>query len=190
MSPGVKEDSEITGILKRLKAGDSGAASELVPMVYRELKRIATAHLRREQHAESIQPTALVNEAYMRLLLGQATDWKDRVHFYAVAAQTMRHILVDRARARLTRKRGGELRRVELSDAFHYVESRSDEVLELNDALDRLAVASPRASKVVEMRYFAGMTDEEIAESLGTSSRTVRRDWRIARAWLRNELDP
>jgi len=124
----------------------------------------------------------------MRLVSGQPTYWKDRVHFYAVAAQTVRHIPVDRALARRTNKRGGELRRVEFSDAFHFVESRSGELLELNDALDRLADASPRAGKVVEMRYFGGMTDEEIAESLGISERTVKRDWRIARAWLRNEL--
>jgi RNA polymerase sigma-70 factor (ECF subfamily) len=179
---------KITELLQRMRAGETDAASKLMPLVYSDLRRLAAVHLKRERGNHTLQPTALVHEVFLRLAGGQNVDWQSRAHFFAVAAGSIRHILVDHARGSKSFKRGGALQRVEFDKAFLYVEERSAEVLALNEALDRLAEFSPRQSQMVEMRFFGGLNEEEIASVQGVSARTVKRDWRIARAWLRAHL--
>jgi RNA polymerase sigma factor (TIGR02999 family) len=182
------DPGEVTELLRRMRAGQKEAASKLLPLVYNDLRRLAAARLRRERRSHTLQPTALVHEVFLRLVGGHNVDWRNRAHFFAVAAGIIRHILVDHARDSKSLKRGGSLQRVELDEAFQYAEERSSELVALDEALDRLAEFSPRQSQMVEMRFFGGLNEEEIASVQGISARTVKRDWRIARAWLHTHL--
>lgn len=179
---------EVTNLLFELKQGNKEAEGLLIPLVYRELRRIAAGYLRRESASHSLQPTALVHEAYLRLTEVKEIDWEGRSHFFAVAATIMRRILIDHARASRARKRGGGWDAVSLNEAVLPSPERSSELLALDEALTRLAGLDARQAKIVEMRFFAGMSEEEAGESLGISARTVKRDWRIAKAWLFKEL--
>lgn len=176
---------DITLILERLARGEAQALDELAPRVYAELRRLAAHHLRRESPAHTLQPSALVNEAYLRLVRGGAqVPWSGRAHFFAVASNLMRRILVDHARAKRARKRGAGLTLEELDQAVTRGFEEPDRILIVDEALGRLAAFAPRQCRIVEMRFFAGLTEEEIGEVLGLSARTVKRDWAMARAWL------
>jgi RNA polymerase sigma factor (TIGR02999 family) len=186
----VKESpGEVTLLLKELKLGNKDALGQLVPLVYRELRLLAARYLQAERTGHTLQPTALVHELYLRLVQQDHADWKDRAHFLAVAAQLMRRILVDYARARAAAKRDGMATRIEIAGFELSGEApRTEEILAVDEALDRLAELDPQQTRVVELRYFAGLTIEETAEALGISARTVKREWAMASAWLRNEL--
>jgi RNA polymerase sigma factor (TIGR02999 family) len=179
---------EVTRLLHDLKRGQKEAEERLIPLVYAELRRIAGAYLRRESPAHSLQPTALVNEAYLRLNDIKEIDWQSRSHFFAVAATIMRRILVDHARAHRARKRGDGWDAVSLNEAILPSPEKAPEILALDEALKRLAKLDARQAKIVELRFFAGMNEEESGEALGVSSRTVKRDWQVAKAWLFKEL--
>ena len=180
---------EVTLLLNELKLGNKDALGRLVPLVYRELRQVAARLLRGERTGHTLQPTALVHELYLRLVEQDRADWKDRAHFLAVAAKLMRHILVDYARARGTAKRDGMATRIEIAGfELSGEEPRTEEILAVDEALDRLAELDPQQARVVELRYFAGLTVEETAEAVGISPRTVKRDWAMASAWLRSEL--
>ena len=163
-------------------------ADRLLPLVYRELRALAARYLRSERAGSTWQPTALVHEAYLRLIESERIDWKGKTHFMAVAAIQMRRILVDHARARAAKKRGG--RPITLTETLLSTAKPSIDLMALDEALDRLATRSPRQARVVELKLFAGLVSTEIAFSLGVSERTVKEDWRVARAWLMNELAP
>ena len=178
---------EITGLLQAAAAGDGDAESRLINLVFPDLLRLARHYMHRERANHTLQPSALVNEVYLRITGGQP-QWNDRVHFFAVAATLMRRILVDYARERMTSKRVGRDRQVELEDRFAFTDVRMDEVLAVDEALNRLALLDVRQARIVELRFFGGMTEEEIAKMLDLSSRTVKRDWSVARAWLHSEL--
>jgi RNA polymerase sigma factor (TIGR02999 family) len=181
------DQREVTNLLLAWGAGDERALERLTPLVYRELHRLASAYLARERPGHTLQTTALVNEAYVRLVDLQGVGWRDRAHFFAVAARLMRRILVDFARARTYQKRaGGE--RVVLNESLVIAGRPGPELVALDDALNRLAELDPRKSQVVEMRYFGGLRGEEIAEALKISHETVTREWRAAKAWLYNQL--
>jgi len=182
---------EVTLLLNELKLGNKDALGRLVPLVYRELRQVAARLLRGERTGHTLQPTALVHELYLRLVEQDRADWKDRAHFLAVAAKLMRHILVDYARARGTAKRDGMATRIEIAGfELSGEEPRTEEILAVDEALDRLAELDPQQARVVELRYFAGLTVEETAEAVGISPRTVKRDWAMASAWLRSEISP
>jgi RNA polymerase sigma-70 factor, ECF subfamily len=178
----------ITLLLQNAFQGDKQAEAELAPLVVHELRRIAAKRLHREAAGHSLQPTALVNEAYMRLARLDRIRWQNRAHFFAVAAGIMRQILVDHARGRLAEKRGGGAVRVVLEPDIAAVAEPAAEVLALHEALERLALISQRQARVVELRFFAGLSDEESAAAMGISERTVKRDWRVAKAWLFDQL--
>jgi RNA polymerase sigma factor (TIGR02999 family) len=164
-----------------------------MPLVYDELRRLAAAYLRRERKAQTLQATALVHEAYVRLIGEKAHNWQNRTHFLAIAALSMRQILVQRARARKAAKRGGDPERITLDDqvmASVIANEQHIDLVALDEALDRLAALSERQAKIVELRYFGGLSVEEAAGALGISPATVKRDWTLARAWLKRELDP
>jgi RNA polymerase sigma factor (TIGR02999 family) len=180
--------SNVTELLQRVAAGDRSAENELLPQIYADLKHLAAAQLRNERQGHSLQVTALVHEAYVRLTGGNLRDWKDRSHFFAVAARVMRRVLVDHARGRRAAKRGGGGTRVVLEENLLISPQQSDLVAALDEALERLAEIDPRKAEIVELRFFGGLTEEEIAAYLGRSSRTVKRDWVMARAWLYGEL--
>jgi len=186
----VKESpGEVTLLLHELKLGNKDALGRLIPLVYRELRLRAAQYLQAERTGHTLQPTALVHELYLRLVQQDHADWKDRAHFLAVAAQLMRRILVDYARARAAAKRDGMATRIEIAGFELSGEApRTEEILAVDEALDRLAELDPQQTRVVELRYFAGLTIEETAEALGISARTVKREWAMASAWLRNEL--
>jgi RNA polymerase sigma factor (TIGR02999 family) len=184
--------SDVTRLLAAWQDGDTAAADKLLPLVYDELHRAAARAMRNEDAGHTLQPTALVNEMYLRLVDQTAASWKNRSQFFGVAAQAMRRILVDHARARLTDKRGGGARAVTL-DELHDVpqlpgESSEIDLLSLNEALEKLAAFDPDQARIVELRYFAGLNIEETAEALGISTATVKREWVVARAWLKREL--
>lgn len=179
---------ETTQLLHKLSNGDRSAADDLMPVLYHEFRDLAASYLRREGPGHTLQPTALVHEAFMKLIDQTRVDWKGRTHFFAVGAQVMRRILVDHARRRLRDKRGGGRQRVELTDDITISRERDADVLAVDEALDKLQSIDPRQAKVVELRFFGGMTVAEVAESLGVSKRTVEADWTHARAWLRREL--
>jgi RNA polymerase sigma-70 factor, ECF subfamily len=183
---------EITVLLSAIRSGDDRAASQLIPLVYDELHRLAAGYMRKERPDHTLQATALVHEAYVRLIGDQNVDWKDRAHFLGVAATVMRRILVEWARARNSAKRGGLRQKVNLDDDSVATLARQIvEVIDLDAALERLSKLDPRLSRTVELRYFGGLTIEETAEVLGLSSKTVKRDWDIAKAWLRDAMsDP
>jgi RNA polymerase sigma-70 factor, ECF subfamily len=179
---------EITGLLTKWSNGDGGALEELIPLVYPELRRIARRYMRREQLHHTLQTSALINEAYLRLIDQRTVDWKNRAHFYAVAAQVMRHILIDHARKYRFAKRGSDATRVPLDDALRQKSEIASEFIALDDALNSLATIDPRKSRVVELRFFGGLTVEETASVLELSPITVKREWRAARAWLHREI--
>jgi len=179
-------EPDLTELLRRLSGGDKDAEAQLFVHVHRELRRMARACLRSERPEHALQATELVNEVYLKLMGGPPIDWQNRVHFYSVAAQSMRRILVDGARRRAAGKRAGA--HIDLDEALIVSPEQCTLIGELHDALERLAKFAPRAAKVVELRYFGGMTEEEIAEALEVSAKTVKRDWKMAREWLRDEL--
>lgn len=182
---------EITEYLRAWEQGDDGALERLLPMVYAELRAIAARHLRSERPGHTLQPTALANEAYLRLRDLGHVPWHDRAHFFAIASRIMRRILVDHARAKMASKRGADSPRVQLTEGFHEsVQPAMDaaELIDLDRALDELAVAEPRLSSLVELRFFGGLNIEEASELLGCSPRTAKRDWTFARAWLLHRL--
>ena len=178
----------VTGLLRKWQYGDESALGELLPLVHETLHRLAHRHINRERRGHTLQTTALVNEAFLRLVGQENMDWESRAHFFAVSAQVMRHILVDYARQRASGKRGGEFRHVTLDADAAVSAERSAELVALDDALDALEKINPRGCKVVELRYFGGMSNTETAEVLRISETTVERDWRLARAWLYREL--
>jgi RNA polymerase sigma-70 factor (ECF subfamily) len=180
---------DLTLLLRKVSQGDANAEAELIERVYSELRRLAAQFLRSERRGHTLQATALVHEAFVRLAGGERFAFTDRTHFFAVAAQIMRRLLVDHARKHTSQKRGGG-KAEPLDDTVAAVYQPSIEVTLLGAALDRLEVAEPRQAKIVEMRYFGGMSEEEIAQHLGISSRTVKRDWVLARAALYGELNP
>ena len=177
-----------TALLSRLGGGDAEVEAELAPIIFRELRRVAQGHLRRERPNHTLQATALVNEVWIRLAGHTPSGWENRAHFFSVSSRLMREILVDYARRRNAGKRGGLHRQITLQDHLAAQEDRSTEVLALDQALDRLQQFDSRASRIVEMHFFGGLSFEEMGLVLGISARTVRRDWRMARAWLRGEL--
>jgi RNA polymerase sigma factor (TIGR02999 family) len=180
---------EVTQILLDLRRGNPEAQDRLIPLVYRELRRIASAHLRHEAAGHSLQPTALVHEAYMRLIEIDRIDWQSRAHFFSIASSVMRRILIEHARANRADKRGGGAITLLIDEAVLASPGRPSELLALDDALNHLAQLDERQAKIVEMRFFAGMTEEETGDVLGISVRTVKRDWRVAKAWLYKELN-
>jgi RNA polymerase sigma factor (TIGR02999 family) len=180
---------EITLLLRAWGNGDQHALERLTPAVYDELRRLAQWHLRREGPDHSLQATALVHEAYLKLVDAQVAEWHDRAHFFAIAARLMRRILVDAARTRQAEKRGGDAARIEFDEAVHGVPVRSDELMRLDEALEAMAQFDERKAKVVELRFFGGLTVAETAEVLKISEQSVLRDWRLARSWLARELD-
>lgn len=182
-------EDDMTRLFARLSTGDNSAASELIPQVYAELRKLAVAHLRHERSNHTLQATALVHEVYLRLAGRYADDWQGRAHFFALAAHIMRCILVDHARQRRAAKRDGGVA-VPFEDVVVISDDRCELVLHVNDALCRLERRDPRQARVVELRYFAGLTEEEIGILLGISTRTVKRDWVVAKAWLKAELYP
>jgi RNA polymerase sigma factor (TIGR02999 family) len=179
---------EITRLLVAWGQGDQTALERLMPLVYEELRRLARRHMNRQRPGHTLQTTALVNEAYLRLIDASQVQWQNRAHFFAVSAQLMRRILVDFARSRKSLKRGGEAQQVTLDDSLEVPSERGADLIALDDALNTLGVMNPRQSQIVELRYFGGLSEEEIAEALKISPRTVRRDWSLARAWLYREL--
>jgi RNA polymerase sigma factor (TIGR02999 family) len=184
----MKPDSgEVTRLLHSVKSGDRGAESQLFELLYGELRRLAAARMQSERNAHTLTPTALVHEAYMRLL-GHPKDFQNRSHFLAVAAKAMRRVLVDHARAKQTAKRGAASDRIDLDGTDLKLPMKDENLLALDEALDLLSRMSPRQSTVVEMRYFAGLSEREIASTLGLTTRTIDRDWQMARAWLHQYL--
>ena len=174
----------LTGLLTEWSQGDKTALETLTPLVYDELRRIAHRYMQSEREGHTLQTTALVNEAYLRLADQQKIEWQNRAHFFAVTAHVMRHILIDHARRRHYAKRGGEAQQVPMEEAAVMSHPRAAELVALDEALDGLAKLDPRKSRVVELRYFGGLSLEETAEVLEVSPITVRRDWRAAKAWL------
>jgi RNA polymerase sigma-70 factor (ECF subfamily) len=185
----VDPSPDATRILEALNRGDSKAANDLLPLVYDELRAIAARRMRQERIDHTLQPTALVHEAYMRLVDQSRFDWKGRAHFLGVAANTIRLILVDHARKVNADKRGGDRERTTLSDAIAAEDGRRDvDLLALEDALEKLAALHPRQARVVELRYFGGLSLEETAIVIGVAESTVAADWAVAKAWLAREL--
>ncbi len=183
------ERATVTELLVRFQKGDGVALKELFPIVYDELRRIAAGYMKRENPGHTLQATALVNEAYFRLVDQKAVHWQNRAHFYGVAAQIMRRILCDHARARHAEKRGGDAAKLSLDEALGLgVDEGTPDLMALDVALTRLAAISERQAKVVEMRFFAGLSVEEVAEALNSSPATIKRDWTFAKAWLHKEL--
>ena len=191
-SPG--ESAEITRLLKAWGRGDSAALDRLTPLVYERLRRMARSYMRNERPGHTLQATALVNEAFLRLVETRNLDWTDRTHFFAVCARVMRRILVDAARSRAATKRGGQVDRAEHSTAINLdrlpdpASEISAQVCALDEALNMLAQIGPRQAQVIELRFFGGLTVEETAHDLQVSPQTVMREWRLARAWLAREL--
>jgi RNA polymerase sigma factor (TIGR02999 family) len=182
------EPSDVTALLGELTKGNPDAGPKLVPLVYGELRRMAARYMRQERTAHTLQATALVHEAYLKMLGQHSVDWQSRAHFFGIAAQVMRRILIDHARGHVRDKRGGGQEGVPLDEALVFSEERSAEFLELDSALGRLADLDVRQAKIVELRFFGGLTVEETAEVLGISPKTVKRDWSVAKAWLHGEL--
>jgi RNA polymerase sigma-70 factor (ECF subfamily) len=184
--PGV----DVTGLLRALTAGDQEALAQLVPVLYEELRRIAYGYMRREREGHTLQTSALINEAYLRLVGAQTIECESRVHFLALAAQMMRRILVEHARSRAYRKRGGRMLRTSLDEAMMVAPDRDPELLELDDALTDLAKIDARKAQIVEMRFFAGLSVEETATALKVSPQTVLRDWKLSKLWLTRQMAP
>jgi RNA polymerase sigma factor (TIGR02999 family) len=187
----MENPQDVTELLVRWKNGEQGALEQLFPLVYRELQKIAQRHLRREAENHTLQTTALVNEAYLKLVDQNRVEWQNRAQFFGIAAQAMRRILIDHARVRISHKRGSGAVAVSLDDGTVDVsDERAVEIVMLDEALKKLAEKDPERSHVVELRYFGGLSVEETAEVMGTSVSTVMRNWRVAKAWLFKELKP
>jgi RNA polymerase sigma factor (TIGR02999 family) len=184
----VASPQQITALLVQWSHGDDHALDELTPLIYQDLRRLASYLLRGERPQHTLQPTALVNEAYLRLANDNKTPWQNRNHFFAVAARVMRHILVDYARFHQRAKRGGGVALLPIDEVFVFAPEASDDLLALNDALDRLGQFDPRKARVVELRFFGGLTVEETADVLQLSPNTILRDWNMAKAWLKREI--
>ena len=178
----------VTQLLKKWGSGDRSALDDLMPLVYHELRRLASNHLRRERPDHTLQPTALVNEAYLLMVDQRRAVWQNRAQFVGVAAQMMRRILVDHARSHNAEKRGGQHYTVSLSEADRFGKSPDIDLLRINEALERLAAIDPQQARIVELKFFGGLTIEEACEVLNVSHSTIERDWKMARAWLRREL--
>jgi RNA polymerase sigma factor (TIGR02999 family) len=179
---------DVTQLLSRWSAGDRAALDRLVPEVYSELRRMAARYLRKERPEHTLQPTALVHEAFVKLIDQREVRWQNRAHFFGVAAQLMRRILVDHARERAAEKRGGGLRHVTLDDSVAVGPSNQIDILAVDHALNRLAAIDPDQVRIVELRFFSGLTIEETVEVLGWSSGSVKREWTVAKAWLQREM--
>ena len=179
---------DITALLQQLSEGNREVEEDLIPQIYPALRQLAARYMSHERRNHTLQPTALVHEAYERLVQQPQIPWQNRAHFLATASRLMRHILVDHARTRQAAKRGGIQNQVTLDDALLSSSEQSTDILALNEALERLAKLDPRQSQIVEMHFFGGLTSEEIASVLEVSNRTVKRDWSMARAWLKGEL--
>src|SRR4051794_18697911 len=183
----LERSAEVTGLLKDWAGGDEAALDRLITLVHGELHGIARRYMRNEHPGNTLQPTALINEVYLRLVDMDNLDWQHRAQFFAISAQIMRNILVDAARARRAHKRGGDVVKVNVEEAPLLSPEPSAFILALDDALTALSQIAPRQANVVELRYFGGMSEEETAEVLKSSPRTVRRDWQFAKAWLQHE---
>ncbi len=186
--PAPRQAGDVTQLLLAWREGDADALERLLPLVYAELRRLAHRRLRDESPGHDLQTTSLVNETYVRLVDGTRVSWNNRAHFFAVCARLMRRVLVDRARARQSKKRGGDVRPVELDDCAGAQPAKDVDMLALDEALTRLSAIEPRPARVVELRYFGGLTLEEAAAALGVGRETVVRDWQAARLWLFHEL--
>lgn len=180
--------ADVTRLLRAWAGGDPGALDRLTPVIYAELRRQAHSYMKNEPRDHTLQTTALANEAWLRLVNISAVDWKDRAHFFAIAAQMMRRILVDAARARGRDKRGGSAQRIDLDQIPDISTRRDPELIAIDDALNRLGELDPRKAKVIELRFFGGLSVEETAEVLKVHEQTVVRDWRLARVWLLREI--
>lgn len=186
---GTASSQEITRLLMAWRDGDNGALEALVPLIYHELHRLARRYMQMERRDHTLQTTALVNEAYLQLVKQRDANWHGRAHFFAASAQAMRHILVDMARTRKRQRRGGDAAKISLDDAVVFTPERASELVALDEALTSLAKLDERKSRIVEMRYFAGLTIQETAEVLKLSHATVEREWQRAKAWLLLELN-
>jgi RNA polymerase sigma factor (TIGR02999 family) len=181
--------SDVTRVLQSIEQGDAKAAEELLPLVYDELRKLATARMAQEMPGQTLQATALVHEAWLRLAGSDRQQWRGRAHFFGAAAEAMRRILIDKARRKASEKRGGDQPREELHESRIELRAPSDEILAVHDALDALAAEDPTAAEVVKLRYFVGMTIPEIADALGMAPRTADRHWAFARAWLKLAIE-
>ena len=180
---------DVTRLLGELREGRQEAADQLVPLVYGELRRLAGSYMQRERPGHTLQATALVNEAYLRLVGGEPGQWQNRAHFFAIAAHTMRQVLTDHARRRHAGKRGGvDARKVDVDAGLLIAEDKLEDVIAIDEALERLALIDARQSRLIELRFFAGLSVEEAAEAMGISAITIKREWRLAKAWLSREL--
>jgi RNA polymerase sigma-70 factor (ECF subfamily) len=179
---------DVTLLLQEVARGNQEALARLMPLVYAELRRLAAHCMRNEHSGHTLQPTALVHEAYVRLTGRRRPNWQNKAHFFAVAAQAMRRVLVDHARSHLRQKRGAGDAKVSLDEVFLFTEAKSEELLALDQSLDRLAALDPRQSRVIEMRFFGGLEVKEIAGVLDISEKTVKRDWQTGKLWLHGEL--
>jgi len=180
---------EVTLLLAQLRAGNQDAANQLVPLVYQELRRVAGAYMQHERPDHTLQPTALVHEVYLRLTGAESGQWQNRAHFFAIAAHTMRQILVDYARRRTAGKRGGAgARKIDLDAELLMAADTLENAVAIDEVLGRLAAIDPRQGRLIELRFFAGLSVEEAAEVMGVSAITIKREWRLAKAWLHREL--
>lgn len=187
MQPG---EARLTELLHRWREGDRNAADDLASIVYSELRRIAAGYMRSERAGHTLEPTAVVNELYIRLFRSGRVEWQDRAHFFAVAARQLRRILINYARDRVAARRGGDHVRITITSLDNLSGPRHDDLLELNEALERLEQFDERAARAMELRFFAGLTESEAAEALGVSVATLKRDLAFARAWLVSQLQP
>ena len=183
------DSGKVTQLLKAMHAGDPQAAQDLLPLVYAELHRLARAYMRRERPDHTLQATALINEAYLRLA-GEEIDWKNRAHFIGLSAQVMRRVLVDYARAHKAEQRGGGLQRIEMQEELAVSPEKLEQVQEIDELLKKLEKQNPRQARVIELRYFGGLSFEEIGTLLQLTSRTAKSDWALARIWLLDQLQP
>lgn len=189
MGPDAEEKPEISRVLQEWSSGQPEASDKLMTLVYDELRRQAVRYLRRERHGHTLQPTALIHETYLKLLNQRDVDWQNRAHFFGVAAQAMKRILIDHAKARHREKRGGAAENLPLDEARFVISSeKSVDLIALDEALTRLASFDPRQANIVDLKYFAGLSIEDIAETLNISPATVKREWNSAKAWLFHEI--
>ena len=186
--PGEDGSRPITVLLTELRKGNKAAEAELIPLVYNELHRLARHYMRGEREGHTLQTSALVNEAYLRLMGDHGVDWKNRAHFFGVSAQIMRRVLVDHTRNRDAQKRGGNVQKISLENAFVYSDEQSWQVVAVHEALNKLAEWDARQAQIVELRFFGGLSVEETAEALDFSPTTVKREFQLAKAWLYGEL--
>lgn len=177
-------DDAVTQLLEAVEEGDTSAAERLLPLVYDELRRLAAARMAKEPARQTLQATALVHEAYMRLAENPNAQWRNRQHYFAAAAETMRRILVDRARAKAAKKRGGDLTQVEFDEAHLAIEARPETLCAIDEAIEALSAVAPEKAELVKLRFFVGMTNPEAANAMGVSEITVKRHWTFARSWL------